>query len=326
MCYYEHPDYVPLLRRAYELWHELERHSGASLLTITGGVYIGPPGSEVVEGSARVAREHALGHEVLSHADLARRFRQFHLPAGSTGLFEPDAGYLVPERVISAHLELALRHGAAIRGDERVTSWRADAGTVEVVTSRATYRAKRLVITAGAWAQGLAGPSFPVRPTRQVMGWVSPRSPEPFRLGNFPFWAIDVPNEGMYYGFPIDDTTGQPGLKIARHVPGPPIEPDNPDRAPRAQDEADFRSALTRFLPDADGPLLALRVCMYENSPDSHFLIDRHPDHPNVFVAAGFSGHGFKFATVIGEILADLVRDGCTPHPIGFLSTRRLHS
>jgi sarcosine oxidase len=175
----------------------------------------------------------------------------------------------------------------------------------------------------------------PVTATRQVTGWVWPKRPELFEVGALPVWAIDNPDDSIHYGFPLTqpggsvsgDTAvngiGGVGLKVAHHRRAEAVDPADPGYEARPGDEATFRSVLTRHLPDADGPVLAMRVCMYANSPDLHFIVDTHPFHANVVVACGFSGHGFKFASVIGEVLADLATDGKTPHPVGFLSLKR---
>lgn len=332
MCYYEHPDYVPLLRRAYELWRWTERTTGRPLLHITGGVYIGPPGSEAVNGAAVAAATHRLDHERLDRAALAARFPQFHVPEDHSGLFEPLAGYIVPEDAIEAHQSLARASGATLHENERVVSYRADGARVRVVTSRAEYDADRVVFACGAWAtRVITDLGIEVRATRQILGWVRPGNPELFAPGTCPVWAIDCPRDdgaggvrsGLYYGFPMN-AGGTPGFKIARHAAGPTTDPDTDDFTPRPEDEADFRPALRAFMPDADGPLLSMRICMYENSPDGHFIVDRHPKIPNVIIACGFSGHGFKFMPVIGEVLADMAIHGATRHPVGFLGLSRL--
>ena len=331
MCYYEHPDYVPLLGRAYELWRELEDEGGERVLFTPGGVYMGREDSEAVAGSRLAAIQHGLAHEMLSRADLAERFPEFDVPNDFVGLFEPTAGWLAPERAIATHARLAQAHGAEIRTDERVESWEADGSGVRVRTSRAEHRARSLVIAAGAWANRVvADLGVAVSPTRQVLGWFTPQEPGRFARDDAPVWAMQTPRDwdgrgDLFYGFPMssESPTGGPLLKLARHAKGPPIDPDRDGREPRSGDENDIRPFLRRFLPMADGPLAAIRVCMYENSPDGHFIIDRHPNHANVIVAAGFSGHGFKFASVVGEVLADLAQTGETRHPIGFLGLGR---
>jgi sarcosine oxidase len=280
-----------------------------------------------VEGSRRAAERHGLAHEVIDRARLARRFPQFRVGDDFAALYEPDAGYLLCERVIAVQTRLALDHGITLRGGECVIEWAADSEGASVRTDRGEHRARTIVFTAGAWATRIVTDlGVRVTPTRQALGWVRPKAPAMFAVGALPVWAIDAAHlgEGLYYGFPMSESPDEPeGLKLARHLAGPPTDPDGDDRAPVAAAVGSFRPALRRWLPDADGPLLAVRTCMYENSPDQHFIIDRHPRRPNALVACGFSGHGFKFASVVGEILADLALDGATRHPIGFLGLSR---
>jgi sarcosine oxidase len=327
MCYHEHPDYVPLLRRAYELWRELEAASGANLLHVTGGLFIGREGGELVGGATLAARTHALPHEVLSRSALAARFPQFHVSDDHVALLEPAAGFVLAERAIAAQASLALRNGAELHAREPVLSWTADAAGVTVATDRGIYRAQRLVICAGAWAgRVIADLGVEIRATRQVLGWLWPKRPELFEPGRLPVWAVENEGGSLHYGFPITpDAWGlAPGFKLAHHFHGPPVDPDEPRLTPQPAEEDDIRGFVRRVLPDADGPTLALRTCMYECSPDSHFIIDHYPHHETVIVACGFSGHGFKFAPVVGEILADLATTGRTAQPIGFLGLDRL--
>ena len=321
MAYYEHPDYVPLLRRAYELWDEIEHAGGQKLLHVTGGIYMGPPDGEVVAGSLQSAQQHGLGHELLDHAAMKRRFPQFTIPEDWQGLYEDRAGFLLPERTVAAYAEAALRRGADLRGHEAVLAWRADGNGVAVRTTRGEYAAGRLVFCGGPWsAKLLADLGVPLVVTRQVMGWVWPRKPELFGMGTLPVWAIEKPG-GLYYGFPMMPEA--PGFKLADHSFGTPTDPDRVSREVTLEDENTFRPALARYLPDGDGPTLAVRICLYTHSPDHHFIVDRHPAHERVTVACGFSGHGFKFASVVGEVLADLALEGRTSLPTSFLGLSR---
>ena len=323
LAYYEHPDYVPLLRRAYELWHELEAASGQKLLHLTGGLYMGPPDGEIVAGSLQSARTHGLAHEVLTRDELARQFPQFQLPESYVALHEPQAGFLVPERVISAYAELALRAGAEIHGREPVLDWKQEPGGITVRTARGEYRADKLIVCGGAWsARLLADLDLRLTVTRQVLAWVWPKEPELFALGRLPVWAIDRLDGTIHYGFPM--MSDVPGFKLAHHGPATPTDPDRVAREVLPGDQQTFRPVLRAMIPAADGPLLSMKVCLYTNSPDHHFIIDRHPRHDRVTIACGFSGHGFKFASVVGEILADYATAGATRHPAGFLGLRRL--
>ena len=322
LAYYEHPDYVPLLRRAYELWHELEAVSGQKLLYLTGGLYIGEPEGEVVGGSLRAAREHRLEHELLTKSQLEHRFAQFKIPNGWVGMLEPQAGFLLPERVVSAHAEAALRNGAELHGREAVMDWSSSAAGVTVRTTRDEYRAKHLVFCGGPWSGTLLRDlGIELTVTRQVLAWVWPKEPGQFALGTLPVWAIDRGDGTLHYGFPM--MSDVPGFKVAHHGRGVVTDPDKVIRDVLPGDEATFRPILRQMIPAADGPLLSMRVCLYTNSPDSHFIIDRHPHHDYVTVACGFSGHGFKFASVVGEILADLALYGRTHLPAQFLGLSR---
>ena len=317
LAYYEHTAYVPLLRRAYELWRELEAAAGERLLHVTGAV---DAGAGIFEGSLRSCLDHDLPHEVLSGAELAQRFPGYRLPDDNDVLLQPDGGFLIPERCVVAHVQAALAHAAAVRGRERVLEWE-DAGEhVRVRTDRGDYEADRLVVTAGAWAADVARLHGLVQAERQVLAWFQPRRPELFTPERFPVFNLQV-DEGHYYGFPAH---GIPGFKLGRyHHLGEQVDADDVEREPRREDEAVLRSFTERYFPDAAGPTVALKVCLFENSPDEHFILDRHPESERVVVGAGFSGHGFKFCSVVGEILADLALTGETEHETGFLRLSR---
>ena len=322
MAYYEHPDYVPLLRRAYELWEEQEVESGQKLLYLTGGIYIGPPEGEIVAGSLRSAQQYNLPHEFLDRKELRHRFGQFHVDESWVALYEPQAGFLVPERVISAYAQAALREGAEIHGHEQVISWKSDGRGVSVTTNIGEYRADKLVFCGGPWSSCLIrdlGMELVV--TRQVLAWVWPRQPKQFALGEFPVFAVDCLDGTLHYGFPMSED--YPGFKVAHHAPGAVTDPDFVTRGQKPGDQQTFRPFLQKILPDANGPLLSMKICLYTNSPDHHFIIDRHPKYERVTIACGFSGHGFKFSSVVGEIIADLALKGQTALPAQFLQLRR---
>lgn len=326
LAYFEHPDYVTLLARAYDNWERLERDTGEPTVFLTGGLYLGREDSELVAGSLRAARAYDLPHEMLDHAAVRQRFGQFHVPADMVGFFEMKAGFVSPARAMRGYVDQALRHGAELHGHEPVIDWDAKPSRVTVRTHRGTYEAGHVVFCGGAWTDQLVRDlGVPLTVTRQVLGWVWPRQPDAFALGRFPVWALDANPagafRGIHYGFPM--VKQEPGLKIALHYPAETTDPDAVRRDVQPGDEATFRPMLASLLPEGDGPLLAVRTCLYTNSPDGHFIIDRHPAYGNVTVACGFSGHGFKFASVVGEVLADLAADGATTLPIGFLGLDR---
>jgi sarcosine oxidase len=322
LTYFEHPSYVPLLRRAYELWRELEQLAGEPLLFITGALEIGAPDSVVVEGSLKSAEIHGLPHEVLTAAQAMQRFPAYRLPADFLAILQPEGGFLDPERCITAHIGLARASGAEIHAGETVLGWEPAGDGVRVRTGHSTYRAERLVITAGPWASKLipelAGLAVP---ERQVIAWFQPHQPDLFGRDRFPVFVFDAP-DGRYYGFPM---YGLPGLKVGRmHHLREAVDPDAMDRLAGTRDEEMLRAFVERYLPDGAGPALSLKVCLFTNSPDEHFIVDQHPDCPQVIFAAGFSGHGFKFCSVMGEILADLAISGSSPHDTRLFRMARL--
>ena len=308
LAYSEHPSYVPLLRRAYQLWREMERRAGERLLFVTGGLDIGGEASETIAGSRRSCREHHLPHEELDATEVARRFPGFRLPAGLVAVYQPDGGFVLPERSIIAHAAAAEALGAEIHAGERAIEWRAEGSGVYVRTDLAEYRADRLIITAGPWA----AQSVPLLrrlaiPERQVLIWTEPLRPERFAIGVFPIFNMEAP-EGRFYGFPV---YGVPGFKLGKyHHRREQTEADRVDREFHPEDEEVLRVAIRGYFPDAGGRTLAMKTCLFTNSPDEHFILDLHPEYPQVSIAAGFSGHGFKFAPVIGEIMADFALEG----------------
>ena len=318
LAYYEHPSYVPLLRRSYELWRELEGAAGEQLLHITGSLDAGQPGSFVFEGSRRSCEEHGLEYELLDAAEVARRFPAYRLPPETLALFQPEGGFLLPERCIVAHVEQAQVLGAVVQARERVLGWEPAEDGVRVTSDRGVYEAERLVLTAGAWLGELSG--LPVVAERQVLAWLQPLRPDLFEPERFPVFNLDV-EEGHYYGFPV---FGIPGFKFGRfHHLEERVDPDVLDREPRRKDERLLRAFAERYFPDGAGPTMTLKACLFENTPDEHFLLGLHPEHDHVVIAGGGSGHGFKFASVIGEIAAELALGEAPQLDIGLLQPQR---
>ncbi len=321
LAYYEDPSYVPLLLRSFERWRELEAVSGEKLLYTTGSVDASPEDNDVFTGSLRSCIEHDLPHETLTSGELTKRFPGYRLPPGWMGLYQPDGGFLLSERCIVNHVFGALERGADIRARETVLGWDRAGDAIQVETSRGKYEASALVITAGAWTETLT-PSLAhlAIPERQVIGWFQPIRPELFTIENYPATNIAA-DEGRYYAFPV---FGIPGFKIGRyHHFEEATAADDLDRFCRDEDEEALRLAVSRYFPDANGPTLSLKACMFTNTPDEHFIIDAVPGMTNVFIAAGFSGHGFKFCSVVGEIMADLATKGDTHHDISLLRLSR---
>ncbi len=324
-AYHENANYVPLLLRAYELWERLEQDAGVSLLRKTGGLMIGPEGSSVVEGAIQSALQYGLAHEVLSAREIRVRFPALRPRPNETAMYEAVAGYLRPEAAIEAHLRLAAGFGAELRFYEPVEDWSADASGdgVMVKTSKGNYRAARLVVAPGAWApEILADMGISAQVLRHVMCWFQPvAASNLFEPDRFPIYIWDVDGTNVFYGFPA--TGGSEGVKAAMHSGGERCMAEGVNRDISGGDIAEVRDHLKQFIPALDGKLIHATTCLYTLTPDEHFVVAVHPSHPQVAVAAGFSGHGFKFSSVMGEVLADLAIDGRTKNPIEFLSPTR---
>lgn len=324
LAYSEHPSYVPLLRRAYTLWREIEDRAGERLLHITGALDAGPADDWVFQGSKTSCEEHRLPHEILTGAEVNQRFPGYRLPEAIMAVFQTDGGYLLPERCIVAHVEAAQEADAEIRACEPVVDWRSNGRGVTVETSKSTYLADRLVITAGGWIGKMVKLlDRVVQPERQVLGWFQPMRLELFQPDRFPVFNLKVA-EGRYYGLPVH---GVPGFKIGRyHHLEERADMDTIDRSTHPRDEAVLREFAERYFPDGSGPTMSLQVCAFTNTADGHFILDAHPEYPNVYVASPCSGHGFKFCSVIGEVMADLATTGETSHDIVLHGLARFHS
>ncbi|MEA3154755.1 MAG: sarcosine oxidase [Betaproteobacteria bacterium] len=309
LAYAEHPNYVPLLRRAYELWRELENRVDERLLIITGGIDAGEENSATVKGSLSSCAIHDLSHECLDATALTRRFPGYRLASGMVGVYQPDAGFLLPERCIVAHVAAAQQLGAEVHARERVISWSAEQNGIVVTTDHGTYRARKMVVTAGPWARTIIPELKDLAvPERQVMIWTQPLRPEYFQVGAFPVFNMEA-HEGRFYGFPV---YGVPGFKLGKyhHRSERVDDLERMNRECDVEDEEVLRAGISRYFPDANGPTIVMKTCLFTNSPDEHFILDLLADCPQVAVAAGFSGHGFKFCSVIGEIMAELILDG----------------
>jgi sarcosine oxidase len=334
-AYFENPAYVPLVLRAYELWDRLQRESGKDLLTISGGLAIGPAHGDLVSGCLRSAREYDLPHELLDSGQMRSRFPQFFLAPEEIAFYEERAGFLRPEECIRQHLRGASDRGATLHFEEPIMSWSASnqGEGVTVQTHKQTYRARSLVLSMGSWfaGMGFADPGFadlalavsiPVVVTRHVMFWFRPLGQvQTFDKGVFPIFLWG-PEEGPFlYGFPR--LSGETDPKVAIHSGMDTCSPSSIDRVIHPGDEEAIRSAIRDRIPALNGEVSHASTCMYTMTPDEHFIIDRHPDYPQVVLAAGFSGHGFKFSCVVGEILCDLATTRKTHFDISLFSAAR---
>ncbi len=328
-AYFEDPAYVPLLLRAYELWRQLEAETGQDLLVVTGGLMLGAPDSHVVQGAIRSAKEWNLAHEILDAAAIRRRFPLFTPHDNEIALYETEAGFVRPEAGVTAHLDRATALGATLHFNEPVIGWSANThdGTVRVATAQGSYETAQLVITPGAWAPDLLQRlGLPLEVERQVMYWFAPEGGDaPFQPDQFPIYIWETLPGVTIYGFPSSEGPGS-GAKVAFfRVPGPHhvTTPEVIDREIHSAEIDQMRSAIAERIPALNGAFLRAKTCMYTNTPDEHFVITNLPESPQITIAAGFSGHGYKFASVVGEILADLATTGTTNHPIDLFNLQR---
>lgn len=321
-AYFEHPDYVPLVSRAYELWAELEQASGTKLFHRTGLFLAGHRPGLLIDGVLRAAEVHNLKIELLPHVQAKTQFPGLSAGFDQTILYEADAGFLDVENCVRAHVERARTAGAEIQLNTKVAGWSAEPDSVRVTTTDEVLQAKTLIICAGSWSGSLLRElGAPLTIRRKVVVWYRAAAPG-YRVDDgCPVFCFDTP-QGFFYGFPSFDGDC---VKVGEHSGGEPVaNPESLDRAIHQSDLAPLERFIEAHLPLARPEVARHSVCMYTMTPDEHFIIDRHPQHPNVIVACGFSGHGFKFASVVGSALADMVTIGGTKEPVGFLGLQRL--
>jgi len=330
LSYFEHPDYVPLLRSAYECFDRLSRDAGERLLHETGLVVGGAPGNQTTAGMLQSAREHGLEVGAIDGRELMRRHPQFVVPAGWEVVTERRGGFVRPEATIESALRLAAGRGAAIERNMPVLGWGAGDAGVWVDTASGRRNARSLVLCSGAWMPELLGDlGTPLQPTRETLVWLDDAGDARWRIGPhpdaMPVWLFDRGSEPAVYGIPAFDGMGAPhGLKVGLHGRGPRVLPAAIGEPVDEGIVAETIAATAERIAGAGSrAVTAAKHCLYTMSPDSHFVVGPHPEHPNVAIAGGFSGHGFKFAPVIGEVLAELATEGNTAHPIGFLSPKR---
>ncbi len=322
IAYFEGPQYVPLLKRASQLWTETGQEAGNQLLYVTGSMDIAPEGEGFVEASRQSCIEYDLKHTVMSRKDIETRFPAFTLTPEHIGLWQPDGGFVASERAIYTHAGLAMKHGAELRFNEPLLSWNSTPdGGVEVRTARTTYTAGSLVLASGAWMPELVpqlGKAEHI--VKQAIGWFGVKNPAQFMPDKFPVFILTV-EEGNFYGFPLWE---HPGFKLGGpHFAREPIDPNDTDRTPSAKQVAAIRDCLRKYIPDAAGDPMGIKGCMYTVTPDEHFVVDRLPQAPQVVAISACSGHGYKFCSVLGEVAADLATKGETPFDITPFSISR---
>jgi sarcosine oxidase len=318
--YFEHPSYVPLVRSAYAAWREIEEAAGRQLLHVTGIAEIGPPGGRLVAGTLASSQQHGLRHEILAAPELMQRIPAFRVPADYVGVVQPDGGFLEAEASIDAMVRLAQAKGAEIRSRETIAAIEPGARGVRIATDRGVVEAAAAIVALGPWVKALV-PNLPapIRITRQVMAWFEPLDAASLSGGRLPVFLLES-RHGIHYGFPLRSGA----IKVAKHHHrDQSVDADAHDRTVSREDEMLIRAAIAEHLPAANGRLIKAETCLYTMTPDGDFVIDRLPNAPQIVIASPCSGHGFKFAPAIGEILADLATAGATAHDISRFSLAR---
>jgi len=318
--YFEHPSYVPLVQSAYAKWREIEMAAARQLLHVTGVAEIGPPDGVLVAGTLASMQRHGLRHEILAAPELMQRFPAFRVPPNYVGVVQPDGGFLEAEASIDAMVGLAQAGGAEIRSGETIEAIEPAAGGVHISTDRGVVEAGVAIVALGPWVKALL-PDLPapIRVTRQVMAWLEPLDPAPLSGGRLPVFLLES-RHGIHYGFPLRAGA----VKVAKHHHrDQSVDADAHDRTVARDDEMLIRTAIAEHLPAANGRLIKAKTCLYTVTPDGDFIIDRLPDAPQIVVASPCSGHGFKFAPAIGDILADLATTGATAHDIARFALAR---
>jgi sarcosine oxidase len=323
-AYYEHPDYIPLLQRAYKNWKDLEIATATQIYYKTGILYFGDANGSFIDGLKQSAQEHATAQVEINSAEVASKFPLFKNSPTHAAIYEPDAGFVVGEQAVSLYTSLSVAAGVEIKRREKVLSCELQDDFMLVKTNEDSYKAKQVVICGGAWASSfIKEVRFVPLVTKQIVVWMNPLDWAPFMVNKFPSWFIEDEHRGVYYGFPIippNSFGGPVGLKIVHHLPGVVSDVDAIDKGITKDDEESIRYFLAKYLPSANSNILGFKTCFHTYFSEEHFIIDQLPAYNNkVTIACGFNGDGFKLASVIGEILADLAIKGDTNLPIDFL-------
>ncbi len=328
-AYFEAPEYVPLLENAYTNWKELEEKTGEQLYYQTGLLYIGQPNNILIKGMKQSATLYKVPIELIAAKEIKKRFPAFRVPSGFDVVYEPGAGFIPPEKAIRLYAAQAQLAGAEIHIKENVMRWEMKGNHCIVTTGKREYKCNKLIITTGPWsAKMIPAVENKLSITRQFIAWVKMKKEKTFDLGNFPCWMIaDDERPGPYYGFPAlpTDKFGEPGgMKMAHHFPGELVNPDQVNRQATPEDEKNIVDALEKYFPGSYETIHSSKTCLYANSPDENFIVDHLPGYDErVVIGCGFSGHGFKFVSIIGQILSDLAMKGKTEQAINFLKLNR---
>lgn len=323
-AYFEHPSYVPLLQKAYDMWESIEEDSGKQLVNYCGMIYAGKPDSSSIQGVKKSSELYGVPVQEFSASELKTQYPQFSFDDDMVGLYEPSGGYLLVEECVKAHSQQAQKHGAALLTNTNVTAWKHENNSYSIETDQGEFQAKSLVVSGGAWTSKLLQElNLPLTIQRIPSGWFEPENDQHTLENGFPIFGVET-QYGFFYGFPVLD---ERGVKIARYEGSETVSNvDLIDRIAKDKDVGHIQQFITQYMPGVTKQVNDSSICIYTVTPDSHFIIDQHPHHENLYIAAGFSGHGFKFSSAVGAVLSDLVCDGKTDVDISFFGLERFAS
>ena len=333
-AYYEGEEYIPILKASYDLWRKIENDSQSRFFEIIGGLMIGNRHNSIVDKSEISAKAYDIPYEIFDGGELKKRYPMFSPDGDTWALLDKLAGYVEPERGIKNQLELATKNNAKINLNELVEFWDAEnyQQGIRVKTNKGDYITEKLIVTTGPWAKGMMQElGIILKPERLVQFWMNPvKNKTSFLPENFPIFLWNVEKNLDIYGFPAKDGI-ENGCKVAfyPHEDHPIRQfctPYNIDRKVHQEDVELIKSYFEKYVPDLNGECLKTSVCMHTESPDLHPIIDFHPDYPQVCIANGFSGHGFKFSNIAGQILAELVYEGKSTFDISLFKADRFSS
>ena len=314
---YDQPEYVELAKDTYPLWFSLQDELGETLYVRTGGLDFGPSEDATLQNTIAAVKSSRIEHEILSPAEAQRRFPQFQFDDDFQVLHQPDSGFIRASKAALGHIKLAKQRSAVVRDNTAVSRIQIHADSVEVTTAAGSFSAGKLIVTAGGWAKSLLGQTgidLPLTVLRCQLNFLLPDSPAAYEAERCPIWIAHVEKRfpTTVYGLPSHDGSG---FKIAWHGGAAVRHPSEVDYSPDEENLVGLRQFMQAHIPAlAEAPLRERRICLYTRTPDEHFIVDAHPQHDHVLIGAGFSGHGFKFSTIIGKMLSDLALDGMTPH------------
>ena len=321
-AYHEGTSYVPIVKKAYELWNELDHEIEDKLILEYGGMYLGDDG-KYLSDAKKSAKKYDIPIKEFSSKEIKEKYNILNPPNNFKGLLENRSGAVFPEKAISNFLSKSINNGSSHNYNEKVIVWEKQSKFYKVETDKNNYFAEKLIFSSGAWIKNLV-PSLklPVKIERQVLFWFDPiKDKDKFHYSNMPNTGWDLDNGMEFYTQPNIENKG---FKVAMHHNGKFISENDLNRESNADDLSIVKNFLEEYIPLANGKLIDSRVCVYTNTPDLDFIIDFYPNDENIIICSPCSGHGFKFTPAIGEICSELVINNAANYDLSEFSIKRL--